>query len=108
MSKTAIYPGSFDPFTNGHMDMVRKAADIFEHFYIVIGVNSDKRRSFPAETMAEAGTRLRFCFHAVYLVAALERFSGEALRLFSAEIEYSDENVEKICRWLTEQIRDKN
>ena len=54
MSKTAIYPGSFDPFTNGHMDMVRKAADIFEHFYIVIGVNSDKRRSFPASTMAEA------------------------------------------------------
>ena len=54
MSKTAIYPGSFDPFTNGHMDMVRKAADIFEHFYIVIGVNSNKRRSFPASTMAEA------------------------------------------------------
>ena len=54
MSKTAIYPGSFDPFTNGHMDMVKKAADIFEHFYIVIGVNSDKRRSFPASTMAEA------------------------------------------------------
>lgn len=61
-----------------------------------------------AESMAEAGARLRFCFHAVYLVAALERFSGEALRLFSAEIEYSDENVEKICRWLTEQIEDKN
>jgi hypothetical protein len=61
-----------------------------------------------AESMAEAGARLRFCFHAVYLVAALERFSGEALRLFSAEIEYSDENVEKICRWLAEQIRDKN
>lgn len=54
MSKTAIYPGSFDPFTNGHMDMVRKAADIFDRVYIVIGVNSEKRRSFPAEEMARA------------------------------------------------------
>lgn len=54
MSKTAIYPGSFDPFTNGHLDMVRKAADIFDFFYIVIGVNAEKRRSFPAATMAAA------------------------------------------------------
>jgi hypothetical protein len=61
-----------------------------------------------AETMTEAGARLQFCFHAVRLVAALERCSGEALRLFSAEIEYSDENVEKICRWLAKQIEDKN
>ena len=54
MGKTAIYPGSFDPFTNGHLDMVKKASDIFDYFYIVIGVNSDKRRSFPAQQTAEA------------------------------------------------------
>ena len=54
MGKTAIYPGSFDPFTNGHLDMVRKASEIFDYFYIVIGVNSDKRRSFPAQQTAEA------------------------------------------------------
>lgn len=49
---------------------------------------------------AEAGRRLQFCFYAVRLVCALERFSPDALRLFSAEIEYSDENVEKACEWL--------
>ena len=54
MGKTAIYPGSFDPFTNGHLDIVRKAAEIFDRVWIVIGVNSDKRRSFPADRMAEA------------------------------------------------------
>ena len=43
---------------------------------------------------------LQFCFHAVQLICALEPYSDDALRLFSAEIEYSDENVEKLCAWL--------
>ena len=53
-----------------------------------------------AESETEAARRLQFCFHAVRLVCALEPYSPDALRLFSAEIEYSDENVEKICSWL--------
>ena len=57
MARTAIYPGSFDPFTNGHLDMVKKSADIFDHVFVVIGVNSEKRRSFPASEMAEAMRR---------------------------------------------------
>ena len=56
MGKTAIYPGSFDPFTNGHLDIVRKACDIFDRVWIVIGVNAEKRRSFPADRMADAIT----------------------------------------------------
>ena len=56
MGKTAIYPGSFDPFTNGHLDIVRKASEIFDRVYVVIGVNAEKRRSFPADRIAEAIT----------------------------------------------------
>lgn len=54
MNKKAIYPGSFDPFTNGHLDIVKKAAALFDEVYVVIGVNSNKRRSFPAEKMKDA------------------------------------------------------
>lgn len=57
MGKTAIYPGFFDPFTNGHLDIVRKASEIFDWVYIVIGVNAEKHRSFPADRIAEAITK---------------------------------------------------
>lgn len=51
MNKKAIYPGSFDPFTNGHLDIVKKASVLFDEVYVVIGVNANKHRSFPAEKM---------------------------------------------------------
>lgn len=54
MNKTAIYPGSFDPFTNGHLDIVKKASALFDEVHVVIGVNSQKRRSFEAEKMKTA------------------------------------------------------
>lgn len=54
MIKKAIYPGSFDPFTNGHLDIVRKAAAIFDQVYVVIGVNAGKRRTFAADRMIDA------------------------------------------------------
>lgn len=49
----AIYPGSFDPFTVGHMDIVQKSVMLFQHLDILIARNSDKRRAFDAEKMAE-------------------------------------------------------
>ncbi len=54
MEKTAVYPGSFDPFTNGHLDMVKKAVKIFDKVYILIGVNVKKKRTYSSERMKEA------------------------------------------------------
>lgn len=47
----AVYAGSFDCYTNGHRDIVKKAAAIFDEVHILIAANSEKHRSFPAEDM---------------------------------------------------------
>ena len=54
MNKKAIYPGSFDPFTNGHLDIVRKSAAIFDQVYVVIGINAKKKRTFDSDKMITA------------------------------------------------------
>lgn len=47
----AIYAGSFDCYTNGHHDIVKRASNMFDELHILIAVNSDKYRTFPAEDM---------------------------------------------------------
>ena len=42
----AIYPGSFDPFTNGHMDIVRRGLEIFNTVIIAVASNSEKNSLF--------------------------------------------------------------
>ncbi len=42
----AIYPGSFDPFTNGHMDIVRRGLEIFDTLIIAVATNSEKNSLF--------------------------------------------------------------
>ncbi len=54
MSNIAMYPGSFDPFTNGHLDVVRKAARLFDKVHIIIGINANKKRSYDSELIKQA------------------------------------------------------
>ncbi len=49
MKPWAVYPGSFDPFTLGHLDIVERASRLFEHLVVGVGINSDKRPLFTAE-----------------------------------------------------------
>jgi len=42
--KIAVYPGSFDPFTNGHLDVVERALGIFDRLIVAVAANPDKRQ----------------------------------------------------------------
>lgn len=49
MSKKALFPGTFDPFTNGHLDIVNRGLKIFDEIVVAIGVNSGKKHLFTLE-----------------------------------------------------------
>lgn len=53
MSGVAIYPGSFDPFTLGHLDIVNRAMKIFDKIYIAIGENRSKTSLFTPKERKE-------------------------------------------------------
>lgn len=47
MSSVAVVPGSFDPITLGHMDVIRRAAQIFDHVHVLVVHNPDKAALIP-------------------------------------------------------------
>ena len=57
--KTAIYPGTFDPVTYGHLDIIKRAAAMFDHIIVVVMHNSAKHSLFSAEE------RVKMINHAV-------------------------------------------
>lgn len=53
MNNTAIFPGSFDPFTRGHENIIERALPLFSKITIAIGVNSNKEGFFSIEERIE-------------------------------------------------------
>jgi len=47
--KTAVYPGSFDPVTNGHIDIIKRALSIFDKVIVTVGDNPGKEPTFTIE-----------------------------------------------------------
>jgi len=70
---TAVYPGTFDPITNGHLDILERALKLFDRVIVTIATNprkaplfsADERIRFIRDAMAQAGNRLE-----------LEKFDG--------------------------------
>jgi len=47
--RIAVFPGSFDPLTKGHEEIVRKAVPLFDKVYVAVGENANKKMCFPLE-----------------------------------------------------------
>ncbi len=54
----AMYPGTFDPVTNGHADLVRRALRIFDEVVIAVAANPNKAPMFPLEERVELATHV--------------------------------------------------
>jgi pantetheine-phosphate adenylyltransferase len=51
--RTALFPGTFDPFTNGHLDLTRRAARLFDRIVVAVAHNPAKGAMFPVEERVE-------------------------------------------------------
>ena len=51
--KIGLFPGQFDPVTNGHLDVIRRGAVLFDELVVAVGINPDKREFFTQAERAE-------------------------------------------------------
>ena len=73
MRVTAVYPGTFDPFTNGHIDLVRRALRIFPRLIVAVARNPQKSPLFTLEE------RLAIIREAIGGLAGVEMDTFDAL-----------------------------
>ena len=69
MTRTAIYPGSFDPITNGHLDIIERSANMFDEVIVAVLVNDGKNPMFSLEERVE-------------LISAVSRWSNVRVGTF--------------------------
>ena len=81
----AIYPGTFDPITNGHLDILTRAAHLFEEVHVVVAVNVRKNTLF---SLDERQDLIRGCISGLknVHVSSFEGLTVDCLRRFGAEV----------------------
>lgn len=99
----AIYPGSFDPVTNGHLDIIERGCKLFDEIIIAVLVNPDKRALFSVEERREileeavtiidsGGCRLRVdSFQGLLMRYAVEQKADAVVRGIRAISDYEYE-----------------
>ena len=73
MKKIALYPGSFDPLTNGHLDIIHRASRLFDEVIVAILINSEKLPLFTAE---ERSAMIQASLGGNYPNVRVETFGG--------------------------------
>ena len=73
MNRIAVFPGSFDPMTTGHLALLERALPLFDRIIIAIGLNREKQCSFPLEE------RLQRIRHAIAKIPQAEVQTYEGL-----------------------------
>jgi len=101
--RRAIYPGSFDPVTNGHLDIIERGCKLFDEIIIAVLVNPDKRALFTVEERCEileeaatliggGGCRLRVdSFQGLLMRYAVEQKADAVVRGIRAISDYEYE-----------------
>jgi pantetheine-phosphate adenylyltransferase len=80
MKKVALFPGSFDPFTNGHKDIVLRGLNLFDEIIIALGHNTSKNtRYFNVEMMLEK-IRDTFAHHSNIKIQTFQELTAEFAR----------------------------
>lgn len=51
--RIAVFPGQFDPLTNGHLDVIRRGLTLFDEVIVAVGINPEKREMFPLDERVE-------------------------------------------------------
>ena len=54
MKRIAIYPGSFDRITTGHLDIIERSAKVFDELYVLVSINTTKKYTFSLEEINAA------------------------------------------------------
>ncbi len=90
MARNAFFPGSFDPFTRGHEDIVRRGLLLFDEIIIGIGTNTNKKRYFEAEYMKQKIT---------------ETFANDAVRVVIYDSLTASEAAEQGAQFLLRGLR---
>lgn len=83
---TAVYPGTFDPITNGHSDLVRRAAKLFERVIVAVAMNSGKNPAFEldqrlalAETVLKGIDNVEICAFDNLLVEFVQQKQADVI-----------------------------
>ena len=81
MTKSIIYPGTFDPITNGHTDIIGRAARIFEHVVVAIAGSTGKNTVFSTDERLALAEQVL----AEYDNVTVKRFDGLLVKFVAAE-----------------------